>query len=219
MSEEKLRTKIRQDQIVLAAFELIASQGLRSLKVADVARRIGLVPSAIYRHFRSKDDIIDAVLDHIQEMLLGNVETVCEETSVALERLRRLLFRHIQLIRANVAIPRILFSDEIYFGRPGRKKTMYVCISDYLTRVEAIIHQGQAKDGGIDPTIDPKTVSVMFLGLVQPTGLLWHISGGRFDATKQAEKAWRLFSRTIAASDCEFIFTKISQEGKKEGFR
>lgn len=197
MSEEKLQTEIRQEQIVLAALNLVATQGLKGLNVAGVARRIGLVPSAIYRHFKGKEEIIDAVLEHIRGMLRGNVDAVCGETSDSLERLRRLLFRHVRLIRENLAIPRVIFSEDIYGGRSGRKERVYGIISDYLSRVEEIIRQGQ-EAGRIDPKIDPNTVAVMFLGLVQPTALLWHISGGRFDVTRQAEKAWKLFSRTIA---------------------
>jgi AcrR family transcriptional regulator len=197
MSEEKLHTGIRQEQIVLAAMNLVATQGLKSLNVAGVARRIGLVPSAIYRHFKGKEEVIDAVLEHIRGMLVDNVEVVCKETSDPVERLRRLLFRHVQLIRENLAIPRIIFSEDVYGGRSGREEMVYGIVSDYLTRVEEIIRHGQGT-GRIDPEIDPKTVSVMFLGLIQPTALLWHISGGRFDVTKQAEKAWKLFSRTIA---------------------
>jgi len=196
MSEKKLHTEIRQEQIVLAALNLVATQGLKSLNVAGVARRIGLVPSAIYRHFKGKEEIIDAVLEHIRGMLLCNIDAICEETLDSLERLRRLFFRHIQLIRENLAIPRIIFSDDVYGGRSGRKEMVYGIVSDYLSRVEDIIRQGKGA-GRIDPEIDPKTVSVMFLGLIQPMALLWHISGGRFDVTKQGEKAWKLFSRTI----------------------
>ncbi|MEW6333352.1 MAG: TetR/AcrR family transcriptional regulator [Thermodesulfobacteriota bacterium] len=201
MSEKKLHTRVRQEQIVLAALNLVATQGLRSLNVAAVARRIGLVPSAIYRHFKGKEEIIDAVLDHIRGMLQGNVDGVCEEAPDSLERLRRLLFRHIRLIRENLAIPRVIFSEDVYSGRSGRKERVYGIVSDYLSRVEEIIRQGQGA-GRIDPGIDPKAVSILFLGLVQPTALLWHISNGRFDVTRQAEKAWKLFTRAVGAC-CE----------------
>lgn len=196
MSAEKLQTEIRQEQIVLAALNLVATQGLRSLNVAALARRVGLVPSAIYRHFKGKEEIIDAVLEHIRGMLQGNVDAVCEETPDSLERLQRLLFRHIQLIRENLAIPRVIFSEDVYSGRSGRKERVFGMVSDYLSRVAEIIRQGQGA-GRIDPSIDPKAASIMFLGLVQPTALLWHMSSGKFDVTRQAEKSWKLFTRAV----------------------
>ena len=54
MRAEKQHSEVRQDQIVKAAMALIAEQGLKGLSVAAVARRVGLVPSALYRHFKEK---------------------------------------------------------------------------------------------------------------------------------------------------------------------
>src|SRR5450756_2159291 len=91
MATEKLDTLVRREQIIQAALSLIGSHGLRRLSVASLARRIGLVPSALYRHFKGKEDVIEAVLQHIRDSLQQNVRVVRDETPDALERLRRLL--------------------------------------------------------------------------------------------------------------------------------
>ncbi|MCI0540846.1 MAG: TetR/AcrR family transcriptional regulator, partial [Verrucomicrobiales bacterium] len=177
---------------------LIAKQGLKRLSIASVARRIGLVPSAIYRHFENKDQMLDAAIDHIGEMLLTNVRIVCEETTGPVERLHRLLMRHIRLIRENVGIPRVVFSEEVYNGRPERKATVYAMISKYLDRVATIVREGQEQNR-IRRDVDPKTVALMFLGLVQPVAILWHMSDGKLEVTRHTEKAWKVFSEAIQA--------------------
>ena len=73
MGTEKLDTEVRQEQLAQAALSLITTQGPKSLSVARVARRVGLVPSAVYRHFESKDELLDAVLEMIRERLNANV--------------------------------------------------------------------------------------------------------------------------------------------------
>ena len=73
MSAEKLETDVRQDQIAQAALNVISSHGLKALSVARVARQVGLVTSAIYRHFHSKDAVLDAVLGLIGDRLRENV--------------------------------------------------------------------------------------------------------------------------------------------------
>ncbi|MCI0625982.1 MAG: TetR/AcrR family transcriptional regulator [Acidobacteria bacterium] len=196
MAREKLETAIRQEQITQAALHLIATQGLKRLSVASVARRIGLVPSAIYRHFENKDQMVDAAIDHIGEMLLTNVRIVCEETPRPLERLHRLLMRHIRLIRENRGIPRVVFSEEVYTGHPERKAKVYAMISKYLDRVAEIVREGQ-EHNRIRRDVDPKTAALMFLGLIQPAAILWHMSDGKLDVTKHAEKAWKIFSGAI----------------------
>ena len=55
MSDEE-SSSIRRQQIAEAALTLVADRGLNRLSVAAVVRRVGLVPSGIYRHFKSKEE-------------------------------------------------------------------------------------------------------------------------------------------------------------------
>lgn len=199
MSAMKLDTEIRQEQITQAALSLIASDGLKGLSVARIALRVGIVPSAIYRHFKSKDEVIDGVLDFIQDRLLGNVDAVCVETRDPLERLRLLLMRHVKLIRENQAIPRIIFSEDVYGGHPDRRAKVYRIIWDYLNQVGELIGQGQ-KEGRMRSDINTETAALMFLGIIQPAAILWHMSNGSFDITKHTEKAWEIFIKVIEAN-------------------
>ncbi len=199
MSAMKLDTEIRQEQITQAALSLIASDGLKGLSVARIALRVGIVPSAIYRHFKSKDEVIDGVLDFIRDRLLGNVDAVCVETREPLERLRLLLMRHVKLIRENQAIPRIIFSEDVYGGHPDRRAKVYRIIWDYLNQVGELIGQGQ-KEGRMRSDINTETAALMFLGIIQPAAILWHMSNGSFDITKHTEKAWEIFIKVIEAN-------------------
>ena len=198
MSIEKLDTGIRQEQITMAALDLIATNGLKGLSMAVLARRVGIVPSAIYRHFRNKDEVLDAVLDHIEGKLLSNVAVVCKEIPDSLDRIKQLLALHIKLIRENQGIPRIIFSEDIYQGLPNRKHKVYKIITSYLKQIGKIIHQGM-EEGRIRNDIDPSIISVMFLGIIQPAAILWHMSDGDFDVTKHAERAWKIFKECIQA--------------------
>jgi AcrR family transcriptional regulator len=196
MAIEKLDTQIRQEQIAEAALSLVGSQGMKDLSIASVARRVGLVPSGIYRHFRSKDEVLEAALDLIGSRLLNNVETACSRTSDSLECLKLLLMGHVRLIRENQAIPRLIFSDEVYGGHPARKAKMHGIITRYLGDVAKIVREGQ-QNGQIRSDVDPDTISVMFLGIIQPGAILWHLSGEKFDITKHAERAWKILREAL----------------------
>jgi AcrR family transcriptional regulator len=196
MRTEKLGTAVRQEQIAQAALSLIASHGVKGLSVAAVARRVGLVPSAIYRHFKGKDEILDAALGFIAERLLGNVKAVAHDAADPLERLRLLLMLHVQMIRENQGIPRIIFSEDAYSGHPERKAKVLRMIRTYLDAIAGIVRQGQ-RCKRIRRDLEPPTVALMFLGMIQPAAILWHLSDGAFDVTKHTEKAWKIFSEAI----------------------
>lgn len=197
MSDEKLDTQIRREQIAEAALDLVASQGLRGLSMAAVARRVGLVPSGIYRHFKNKDEIIDAVLDLLERRLAANVQAAREATPDPVDRLKRALMGHVRIIRQGRAIPRIVFSDDVHVGHPQRKARVRQIVAGYLGQLRQFVREGQ-EAGRIRDDLDPDTVALMVIGIVVPGGILWHLTDGGFDVTKHAERAWRILAETIA---------------------
>lgn len=198
MRAPKTDTEVRQDQIAEAAIGLMAAEGVHGLSIAGIAKRVGIVPSAFYRHYKSKDDVLDAILDQLRRKLLGNVAAVRRETDQAIERLKRLMERHVRLLAENHVIPQIVFSDSFYAGHTERKAKVKGIVAGYLGEVQKIVAEGQ-KEGTIRAGIPPETVSVMFLGMVLPTAVIRNVTGGRFDVNRYVEKAWPVFERGISA--------------------
>lgn len=198
MSTEKLDTQIRKEQIAKAALSILVSQGLKAMTMNRVAKVVGLVPSAIYRHFNNKDEMLDAVLDLIRGKLLKNVREAQEGTKSHVEALRLVLMQHVQMIREVqvMVIPRIVFSDEVLTKKPERRKQVYQVFKAYLDEIEDIIRQGQ-QTGEIRADMPSETLTVMFVGLFQPASFLFALSGGEFDIIEQTSKSWQLFRQII----------------------
>lgn len=196
MSVEKLGTAVRRQQIAEAALSIIAREGVKGLSMSGLAGRVGLVTSAIYRHFKNKDEVLEAVLDLLRERFTVNIQRVRKKTGDPEERLKNLLALHLQLIQEVHALPRVLFSDEVYGGSSQRKTILHEIIRNYLSEIAAIVREGQEQHLFL-ADLDPETVSVMFLGLIQPTVILWHLSNGQFDLQRHMEKAWPIFSRAV----------------------
>lgn len=200
MRAQKTETDIRQEQIVAAALELIGADGVSALSIAGIAERVGIVPSALYRHFKSKDDVLDAVLDLLKRRLLDNVTQARKQTPDALPRLKSLLMRHARMLSENRAIPYVVFSDGIYAGHPERKAKVAEILMAYIGRIQEIITQG-ITDSSIREDVVPMTAAVMFLGIILPGAVLWNISEGSFDMIAHVESAWPAFIRYIAANN------------------
>ncbi len=198
MATAKLDTETRREQIADAALALLGSGGLAALSVSAVARRLGLVPSALYRHFRGKDRILDAVLDRIRDRLHDNLERSCAATDDALERLERLLDLHVALIRENRGIPRLVFSEATLGGSPERARRLFGIVESFVGGVAQIVRRGQ-EVGRVRADRDAETVAMAFLGIVQPAALLWHLSGGKFDVTRHGRRAWSMLRSEIEA--------------------
>ncbi|MFH1217984.1 MAG: TetR/AcrR family transcriptional regulator [Pseudomonadota bacterium] len=192
MSTEKLPTAVRKEQIVEAALLILSDNDIKKLKMTYIAENMGLAPSALYRHFKSRDAILSAILEHIRTRLYLNLERVRQLTDNAVDRLRELLFRHGKLISQQQGIPRIVFSDELWGQKRERRQKMYRIVTGYLAEIEDIVRDGQDR-GHIRKNIDAQVVAKMFFGIVQPAALLWHMSEGQFDLDGHISASWSVF--------------------------
>ena len=192
----KKGTAIRREEIINAALTLVANQGVRSMTIDRIARLVGIVPSAVYRHFAGKSEIIAAVLTMIVGRMKHNVYEVDKENKDSLVAFRNLLMRQIKLVKEFMVIPHILFSEEVYRENPSLKAQLHDLINGFLSALAELVHKGQ-KQGSIRSDLDPFRVATMFLGLFQPSAFLYHLSGGTFDMVKQVDFSWKLFSAAI----------------------
>ena len=55
----------RKADIITSALRIIDRSGIKALTVARLAQEVGFVESALYRHFKSKRELILFILDSI----------------------------------------------------------------------------------------------------------------------------------------------------------
>jgi AcrR family transcriptional regulator len=196
MTRPKIQTRVRQQQIVQAALDIVADSGPRALSMANVAGRLGLVPSAIYRHFGSKEAMLLAAIDLVKDKLLENVTLACRASADPMEQLHELMVRHVRMLRENLAIPRVVFSDEVHGGLPKLRAKARGVFRGYLARVAGIVRRGQ-ETGQVRPEADPRAAAMLFMGMIQPAAILWHLSGGRSEVLGQVERSWELYRAAL----------------------
>lgn len=57
------------EDIILKTLELGHEKGLANVSILDIATATGLRKSSLYSHFKSKDDIIQSMMDHCHDLL------------------------------------------------------------------------------------------------------------------------------------------------------
>ncbi|GGI44708.1 AcrR family transcriptional regulator [Agromyces flavus] len=81
------RRRLDRDRIVAAGLELAATPGTSTISVRELGVRLGADPTAIYRHFRSKEQLMQALLD---DLAARSVAEVTADPDDWRERLRQL---------------------------------------------------------------------------------------------------------------------------------
>ena len=196
--QRRISTDIRQEQIAEAALHVIATHGLSGLSMQRIAQHLDLATSALYRHFAGKEEVLDAAINRIGKRLLNMVATVRDLEVSGLESLRELLKLHIQMALEFNAIPRLLFSDQVWIGNPARKARLYAILTAYLEEIAALLKKAQ-EEGAVREELDLQYLSVMYLSLFQPAIMMLFPSDGGFDILQHLHHAWNTFLEGITS--------------------
>ena len=57
----------RREEIILVTLELAAKNGLSSVSMSQIASKIGIKKPSLYNHFKSKEEIIDAMYQYLRD--------------------------------------------------------------------------------------------------------------------------------------------------------
>ena len=72
----------RRNEILDVAEELFVSKGYDNTSTNDIIDRVGIVRGTLYYHFRSKEDILNAIIQRINDSLVAKARAAASETSV-----------------------------------------------------------------------------------------------------------------------------------------
>jgi len=100
----------RRREIADAALRVVAAQGLGRFTSLAIAREVGLSDAALFRHFPSKEAIVDAAIDRVGEVLF---EDLPPEEADPIDRLGAFFRRRVEVIRSNPGISRLVATDEL----------------------------------------------------------------------------------------------------------
>ncbi len=136
---------IRRGQIKKAVLDTIRKEGLHNLSTRNLARRVGISEGAIFRHFKSKREIITSIMEDVQTELMKDLRVIAESKKPAEERLFQFLHCHIKYFLRNKGISILLFSEVAHLNYKEMKKNIRSIISDQESLISKIIKDGIKK--------------------------------------------------------------------------
>ena len=69
MLAKRLPAPERRRQIAATALEILATDGVRGLTARAIAERVGVKDGSLFRHFASKEAIVDAAIDAFEGLM------------------------------------------------------------------------------------------------------------------------------------------------------
>lgn len=186
----------RREQIVQAVMELAAEDGGREITAQAIADRVGIAQPTVFRHFQTRDRILEAVIEWIAGNLLGVISAVAASGGPADERLHRLLEKQLTFISRNRGLPRLLFSERLHQKSTHLKLSVRKIMDAYATTVSGVLREG-IESGVFRRDLDAEETARLILALVQGLLMRWSISDFSFSLPNEMPALWRLLEHAL----------------------
>lgn len=106
-----------RNRILSVALELIAENGFSGTSTRQLSERLGFTKAALYYHFRTKDDLLEALVAPAIQDLEKLVQNVPDHPSVAARR--QLLEAYVMYVITHLQLIKVLDNDPSVARRPA----------------------------------------------------------------------------------------------------
>ena len=172
MSPRPNVTDERKSQIINAAEDVFTKKGFDEARMDDIAEETGLSKGTLYLYFKSKDDLIIAILDRMFQREFKQLETFNQgdiSATEAIWRITDLLVKDIlDMIRL---IPIVYQFLALAFRNKYVQKSLKKYVNRYLDILTPIVQRGI--DSGEFRQLDARQVAVAMGAVIEGTLLLW----------------------------------------------
>jgi AcrR family transcriptional regulator len=196
MVTQRENTHVRQKQIVSAARRLIVKYGSEHVTVRRVAKEIGVSEGAIYRHFKSKNDVLSFLIDDIEDTLIGDIKKNNSGELGSLEILEKIITDHMSSIEQRKGVSFQVIAEIISLGDKKLNKKIYGVIDKYVSQIRDILSVG-VKEGVIRPDSDLDSAALLFFGMTQGLVNIWALSQYSFNLQQKYQSVWNVFRKSV----------------------
>lgn len=191
-------TKVRQRQIVEAARRLIIRYGSEHVTVRRIAAEVGFSEGAIYRHFKSKKDILALLADHIEETLLEDIAHSGVTAKTPLETLDLVLRSHLSAVEQRRGISFQVIAEIVSLGDKELNRRISETIDKYIRQIKGFLQEA-LKAGQVRDDIDLEAAAMLLFGMIQGLVNIWALSNYSFNPEERYAPLWEIFRKAIAA--------------------
>jgi len=196
VAEGHRSTSIRKKQIMEAARKLIMRAGSEHVTVRNMAKEVGISEAAIYRHFKSKTEILSFLADSVADGLLHDIDTAASIGFSSVDLLDDILRAHLSKIEQRKGLSFLVLAEIISFGDKSLNKKVSDNIQIYVDRLKLLLADG-IRAGLIRQDVDVEAASLLLFGMIQGLVNIWALSGYKFDLVEKYSELWKVYKESI----------------------
>jgi TetR/AcrR family transcriptional regulator len=202
------QSETKRKAIIREAARVFNRRGSHGTTLEDVAERLGVTKTALYRYVNNKNDLLFACHEEAMEIAFEHLDDGERAGKTGLEKIQIAMSGYLRSMISELGVP-VLLLEENALEKPNALRI--VALRDkFEKRLRALVKMGIA-DGSIVP-VDPKLAVFMLLGAVHWV-TKWYSPGGPWSADETASALIELATRSFAAKP-RALASKINKSSR-----
>lgn len=190
-------SRIRQLQIKKAVLDIISEEGLHSLSSRNLAKRVGITDGAIFRHFKSKREIIESIMEDVRADLMSELRSIANAAEKPEDRLYRFLHTHITYLVHNRGISVLLFSEAAHLNYKELRNRLHSILSEQRSLISKIIKEG-ISEGTWKREVNIDDAAILYMGILIVFSVRLFLSEKEVPASTYCRRMFNLMTELLA---------------------
>lgn len=153
--------EVRKQELLNAALDLFAEKGYDSTSINDIIEKVGVTKGAFYYYFKSKEQVLDELVEKFNEYDAQIFREVMAESTLAVDKLIKMHIRGMQFIKDNPELARKSWQAISSVGNTKIKhKHGESTHKLFVPILSELVDQG-IKEGSFDVLVPEETVGLM----------------------------------------------------------
>lgn len=191
-----LSTDERRAMAVRAVLELAAVQNPCLITTTGIAAQMGMSQGGLFRHFSTKDEICQAVMEWVAEELYSRVSSAAEGALSPVAAIEAMFLKHLEFAVEYPGIPRILFGELQKPEPTGAKIIVGTLLEKYGKLLAEKLEQGKSS-GEVDAEVSITAAVSLFVGAIQGLIIKSLLINDTDQVHRCASEVFALFRRAI----------------------
>jgi TetR/AcrR family transcriptional regulator len=161
----------RRVQILQALAAMLEQPGAERVTTAALAARLDVSEAALYRHFASKAQMFEGLIDFIEQSVFTLINQITEREAPGHEQAARVVGMLVQFAEKNPGMTRVMVGDALVYENERLQNRM----NQFFDKIESTLRQSlrgaAAADGSATPSVDAQvrasTLTAFVVGRLQ----------------------------------------------------
>ncbi|NWG14010.1 MAG: helix-turn-helix transcriptional regulator, partial [Acidobacteria bacterium] len=166
----------------------IGDRGLRHFTAQEIGRRLGISDAAVFRHLPSKQAIIRAAIDRLEQLLFEDFPPVDADPMV---RLGKFFCRRAATAASQPGFARLMFCEDLgRAGEPEENERIQAFKQRSARFVRGCLEEARAR-GMLVPGIGTQEASFLIMGALMAFLFARHLAEADLTLRRDAEHLWK----------------------------